>query len=162
MITFTWTTQKWGRSLGVLRSSAFCDRAKEEKLLSLHLTYVPGQPDTGLGQLLNAAVKRAQFCAMCMWESGTSIGVIHCALAGRQQKEVGEQELLLCGERVLLWKRRELNVLFHPQGSGLSQDTVTYMPLVIQLPPITSGKEASSKRSMFVTNNSMYKVVNGK
>lgn len=124
--------------MGVLRSLALCDQAKEEKFLSLHLTHVPGQPDAGLGQLFNAAVKRAQSCATCMWESGSSIGVMHCAQAGHRQKEVGEQEALLPGERVLLWKRRELNVLFHPQGFGFSRDTLTYMPFVIQSPPFTS------------------------
>lgn len=48
-----------------------------------------------------------------------------------QKKEVSEQNLVLYGERVCLWKSRGLNVLFHPQGFGLFRDLVMYMLLVI-------------------------------
>lgn len=105
------------------------------EVFSLHLDRVPGQPRAGQGQLFNVAVKRAQRCSMCTWESCPTIGAICCTLTGHEKKEVGEQDLLLHGERVRPWKRRGLNVLLHPQGSGLFQDAVTYMPFVIQLSP---------------------------
>lgn len=112
---------------------------------------------------LGTAVKRAQMCAMCTWELGPSIGGICCALAGHQKKEVGEQDLLLRGETIHPWKRRALNVLLRSHGFGLFQDMVTYMPFVIQLPPSPQKKKkGSSKRSVFVTTDNMYKVVNGK
>lgn len=114
--------------------------------MSLHLTHVPGQPSAGLGQLFNAAVKRAQTCAMRTWEPGASVGVICCTLAGHQKEEVGEQGLMPHGERICLWKGRRLNVLFHPQGFGLFQDTVIYMPFVIQLAPSLPPKKGSRQK----------------
>lgn len=84
----TWT-QKWGRSVGILWSPAkqlwLWQRGK---ILESHVTHVPRQPDVGLGQLFNAAVKRADTCAaqwQCdlLWSSWGSV------------EGVGEQGLLV-------------------------------------------------------------------
>jgi len=85
--------------------------------LGLHLAHVPGQPDAGLGQLFNTAVKRAQKCAACTWELGPGVGVIRCALAAfRRRRWVNRTCCSIVKERVRPCEKRELHV---PLSSGI-------------------------------------------